>query len=705
MWITFGLTIAIGFFWISKMILRRQLIFRRTILDIPILLFLASQVISTIFSLDRHVSLWGFYSRWNGGLLSIVTYIFLYYGFVSNLANVKTVMRSLVVSVIAGLLVVAWALPSHFGHDPTCLAFRHTFDVSCWTADFQPKIRMFGTLGQPDWLAGYLAILLPISGAFVINELRKTKKYLGNRKLWFYSVSFVLFYVSLLFTESRAGIGGSIISLLVFAGLYIWLNKKNLGVVKNKFFVGLIAVLAILSFLIGVQLPVINKISFDEIKGKITKSHTATLAASETTTPPPVSNQELGGSNSFEIRKIVWRGAINAWRANPIFGTGVETYAFAYYKYKPAEQNRVSEWNFLYNKAHNEYLNYLATTGIVGLLSYLSFIALFGAFVKTNLLNLKFKQLKFLKAEKVWDKEDPLMLSLLMSFFAILIINFFGFSVVIMNIYLFLIPAFALILYNFFGKEISERKVDYISYFQWLLVCAIAVLGAFMVFMLIRYWRADVKYALGSNYDQAQQFQTAYPLLHDAVTLRKEPVMLDEMSVNDAILATALATQGGTESAQLVQNLATEALNTSNELIKQYPNNTVYWKSRVRVLYTLSNIDPSFSPLALEAIKKTAEMAPNDAQIIYNKGVLQGQNGDNLGAIDSLKKAVALKPDYADAQFALGVFYHEASVDKNQKITNPSYHEKALEQMKITVKINPLYTQAQEYFDLWNKEQ
>src|SRR3989338_4924509 len=77
MWLTFGITTLIVALWISKMILQRRILFRRTIFDIPILIFLISQIVSTIISLDPHVSLWGYYSRWNGGLLSTIAYIIL----------------------------------------------------------------------------------------------------------------------------------------------------------------------------------------------------------------------------------------------------------------------------------------------------------------------------------------------------------------------------------------------------------------------------------------------------------------------------------------------------------------------------------------------------------------------------------------------------------------------------------------------------
>ena len=70
MWITYVLTIGIAAAWITKSIIRKQLYIKRTILDIPLGLFLVSQLIATVFSLDAYVSFWGYYSRFNGGHLS-----------------------------------------------------------------------------------------------------------------------------------------------------------------------------------------------------------------------------------------------------------------------------------------------------------------------------------------------------------------------------------------------------------------------------------------------------------------------------------------------------------------------------------------------------------------------------------------------------------------------------------------------------------
>jgi putative inorganic carbon (HCO3(-)) transporter len=77
------------FFWLFRMIFLKKIILKRTKLDLPIFIFLVSQLFSTFFSLDFHTSFFGYYGRFNGGLLSIITYLLLFYGFVSNFGCVK----------------------------------------------------------------------------------------------------------------------------------------------------------------------------------------------------------------------------------------------------------------------------------------------------------------------------------------------------------------------------------------------------------------------------------------------------------------------------------------------------------------------------------------------------------------------------------------------------------------------------------------
>ena len=114
MFLVYAFTVTITGVWVLKMISEKVLIFKRTPLDIPLLLFLGANILSTIFSIDPHTSIWGYYSRLNGGLLSIISYLLLYWAFVSNMdfAKVKT---SLKFGLASGFVISLWAILEHFG--------------------------------------------------------------------------------------------------------------------------------------------------------------------------------------------------------------------------------------------------------------------------------------------------------------------------------------------------------------------------------------------------------------------------------------------------------------------------------------------------------------------------------------------------------------------------------------------------------------
>jgi len=725
MWFTFGITLIISFAWIVKSIIQKQFRIQKTPLDLAILLFLLSQTISTLFSWDFHVSFWGYYSRFNGGLLSLISYIILYYAFVSNLISenennktdnskgTKVVKNILSVSLASGVFVALWGIPSHFGYDPTCLVFRGSLDVSCWTADFQPKVRIFSTLGQPGWLAAYLAVLLPISFYYLIknykqNEHQKKSSFLRlsfptkPKSIFFsllYLVCIILFSLSLVYSVSRSAILAVLFSLGLFFVIYIWHQYKR----------GLIN-LPILFIFLGVTVYILSNQTLIKFNLNLGMDTNLQKPAEKSQAEKP-HQEALGGTDSGKIRKLVWTGAIETWKNYPIFGTGVETFAFAYYKYKPAAQNLTSEWNFLYNKAHNEFLNYLATTGIFGLGTVLFLIASF-----------LYLTLKRIKDSVLKPREHPLSfltLALICSYISILITDFFGFSVVIINLYFFLIPAFVLSWEKLINpnkkilipKAISENiDMSKISPYQWTTITVISLITLYFLYTLYVYWEADKLYAYGSNLDKAGYTNEAYKYLHEAVKKRgSEPVFKDALITNNANLAAQMLLKENkisSEEAQQASAIAQEAINTSNELTLNYSNNIVFWKSRVRMFYTLSQIDSRFLPQALEAIRRASSLAPNDASILYNHGVLEGQNGNINEAIRILEKAVALKPDYRDLHYALGLFYHQAAVDKNGKIMNQEFFQKAVDQMNfILQRLSPNDKGAKEALKTWGASQ
>lgn len=713
MWLTFGLTVVVGAAWATKMVVEKKISVQRTPIDILLLLFLASQIISSIFSLDQHISWWGYYSRFNGGLLSTICYIILYYAYVTNL-EIKHVWKSMIVSLFSGLCVALWGFPSHFGADPTCLLFRGSFDTSCWTSAFQPTVRAFSTLGQPEWLAAYMAFLLPISMSYMLKN--KNKK---NISISFLALS-VFFYLLEIFSNTRAGLLAFwIVDVIFWAAIFY----KNLF--AKKYFFRMLIITNVLflvsTFIFSGPLGSLTKYTLPSLM----QTHTAAPAS----TPAPSSSQASSAgtdlndniTDSSVIRLLVWQGAIKAWENNPIFGTGVETFAFAYYKYKLPAHNLTSEWDYLYNKAHNEYLNYLTTTGIFGLGTYLGFIGIFFFLTCKWFVDKSGKKDKEAYYES-YAKSTPttlIIIGLLAGYISMLITNFFGFSVVIINLYIFLSPAFAFILLGLLNKEKqftfpksqaqekTQKSEISVNPYQGSVITIFIVIACWMIISLIWYRQADIAYALGYNLDQIGNYQQAYPQLLQAIQMEpKEPVYEDELSINLAALAAGLYSQKDTTQGAL---LAKNAIDLSNDVVTHHPNNVVYWKDRVRLFYTLSASDmtdeATYLEDAMQAINTAKALAPTDAKIAYNQGVLYGQAGNLTQAIQMLTNTVQLRSNYEDAYVALGLFYHEAALDKNGNVVNQAFQQKAITTYQYVLKnLDPNNSNVKKSLSQWQTQ-
>jgi putative inorganic carbon (hco3(-)) transporter len=193
------------------------------------------------------------------------------------------------------------------------------------------------------------------------------------------------------------------------------------------------------------------------------------------------------------------------------------------------------------------------------------------------------------------------------------------------------------------------------------LLIGLSIASALFAFSLHRYWRADIAYSNGSNLNKGGGIQEAYPFLVQAVSLKSnEPLYKDELSLNMTTIAAALYLQNDASSAA---ELKDQAIALNDEVVREHPNNVVLWKNRVRLFYTLAQGDKANEKLyfgkALDSIRKAQELAPNDAKISYNLGILVGQTGDIPKAIEILENTIKLKPDYRDAYYALGLFYDQ----------------------------------------------
>lgn len=572
--ILYSFTVLILGSWIIESIKQRKFLFRKTILDWPLISYLVILLISSLVSIDPRTSWLGYYSRFNGGLVSQLCYAILYWAFVSNI-NKKQSLYTIYYILASTALASILAILEHFGIFATCSLMGFGYKDSCWVQDVQNRV--FSTLGQPNWLAALLVASIPFTW----------------RKNWKYYLISILFFITLLFTKSRSGFLAFGIEVIIFWGLVFWQSKFK----YLKHF--------------AVQLLVFGLLSF-AILFKPTANSQQQMAAAG-----PV--LETGGTESGTIRKYVWLGAINVFKHYPILGTGPETFAFSFPMFKPALHNLTSEWDFIYNKAHNEFLNHLANTGLVGFISYTFLI------IYTIIIFWKIKRFDYLSG-----------------YIAILVTDFFGFSIVPVSLLFYLFPAIAFVQsteskihLNNTRLKVTEKLVIFLVFFG---MC-------FSLANIYRYWQADINYNKAKGLNRSNKPEAAIVEINKAL----------KFSPNESIFKSELALSNG-------------KVETAFDALSNSPFNQNIRKIFISNLVKNAGEIPDNLLVAEKVITDGLEKSPNDPRLYYQLGVLQLKIGKNDEAIKNLSKSIELKSNYKEGHFALGMTYKALKQNEDAKL-------------------------------------
>jgi len=691
--------VAIGAISI-KTIIQKKWIFSRTAFDIPIGLFLLSQIISTLFSIHPYTSIWGYYSRFNGGLLSLFAYSALYY--VTSHVITKKHLPALLFSLMVGLLGSSlYAFPEHFGVSPSCVLITGEFSANCWQQDVQ--LRVFGTFGQPNWLAAYHITLMPLAffiGLGVVAPRIRKSLSLGQFTQPFADfllpitavLAFLVSYPTLLFTKSRSGFIGFVIGMAIFifallaqeTRLFFAARAKKGSTSQKKLFQEFVPVtmygasmalfIILVSFSVGIPYS-IPKSALARLFAPNTlnsqtehiNSDTQTVPVQNpSTTPQPTVNRlEVGGTDSGVIRTIVWEGALNVWRRYPLFGSGVETFAYSYYLDRPLSHNTVSEWDFLYNKAHNEFLNFLATTGIFGFTTYVLLLVWFVLRAGISALNISALRLAVQNGLITKNTVEPaLLLCLISGVISASISNFFGFSTVLIMVLLYVFLALA----DSSIRSKTPRKAEtpskksatqepllQLSWLQKGSIGLVTLLTLIGVFSIANRWRADVAYTQGKIAFSSGDAQAGLEGITKAIMLQpQEALFYDELADAYARIAVASLDAGlATEGAQLAQ----ASIDASTVALQLNPTHLTFYKTRTRIFTLLAQYDASYLKDSIDTLNAAISRAPTDPKLVYYLAQAEYALGNSAKAIELLESVITMKPNYESARMYLAELY------------------------------------------------
>lgn len=240
-------------------------------------------------------------------------------------------------SVVAGIGVRQYLEERQFFHNPT-----H---------------RTFATFANPDFLAGYLLLTLPLAVAVFVGARDRLITLL-------FGLSLALQSVCLFLTGSRAGIGIFFVTLIVWA-VAVVATRAAAGSGRR---IAAAAVIVLLSAIAGAA-PARFRLTDRGISPAISAAAGAPAGAAPGEQGPDTQ------SHSAEFRKWTWRGTIALARAHPVLGSGIGTFDVSYPRYATTAYTA---------HAHNSYLQLAAEIGAPGLLLFLTGLAAgtaFGAYV------------------------------------------------------------------------------------------------------------------------------------------------------------------------------------------------------------------------------------------------------------------------------------------------------------------------------------
>ena len=205
--------------------------------------------------------------------------------------------------------------------------------LGCWVAEILGGVSRRNGLpmGNPNFVAGYLLLVLPLTIAFALS--RQGWQRLGGL------IGSALIATVLYTTSSRGGLLGVLILALVGAGFFI---AQSRGKQRQQRLAGCLFALAII--LLGV-------FSHPRVQEIVKVASTANA-------------QLVQVDQSTQERLLMWRTGLNIVKNRPLFGVGSGNMARVYNLYRPLETGRGGSH---IQQLHNTPIQIMGELGLVGL--------------------------------------------------------------------------------------------------------------------------------------------------------------------------------------------------------------------------------------------------------------------------------------------------------------------------------------------------
>ncbi|MCS6801053.1 MAG: O-antigen ligase family protein [Chloroflexota bacterium] len=319
----------------------------------PVAILALSYVISTIFSVQPLVSIFGSYQRLQGTLNNFL-YFALFFLVAAGLRDWGRLDRLITTFIIVSVPVSLYGMSQRLGLDPLP-----------WGADVQSRVA--GSAGNPIFLGAYLILVLPFLLARLVDVATRFRAGARDGRtialLAAYSGALLVNLICLYWTGSRGpwmGFAASLVAMAFFLG--VALRRRLLLLAPVAGVVAFVGVMAFLNSPLGA--PLVEASAFAE-----------RLASIDDVTT---------GTN--RVRMLIWfgdgvaKGAAGMVTDNlfrTIVGYGPETMYVAYNRFYPPTLAHYESRTATPDRSHNDLIDFLVTNGVIGLFAYLLIVTTF----------------------------------------------------------------------------------------------------------------------------------------------------------------------------------------------------------------------------------------------------------------------------------------------------------------------------------------
>ena len=309
--------------------------YKKNISYIFILLLIICAIISTIFAVNKKVSLLGYTNR-DEGLFLIVYYLSLI--FLSSYINKNNKKNIILFILITGFIQCIYSICQIYNLPFVHLSYNPA-KVKIETSNGYKYIREIwatGFIKNPNFFGTYMLLCLSYSLGLYINE--KIKK----NKIILFILSIFFMYALTIINALSCIIG--LIVVFIYLTIYSLKNKKIKEIIYILLLITIIPILATFQN----KTTILNDLL-------ITKNQSIEIAKGNV-------------DDSYGTKRMyIWKNTIKIIPKHIIHGAGIDN---SYYAFDGGHLTYKNGKN-TYDKAHNEYLQLLITQGIVALVVYL----------------------------------------------------------------------------------------------------------------------------------------------------------------------------------------------------------------------------------------------------------------------------------------------------------------------------------------------